>query len=108
MDKNYFSGFCEGTTSPLINLIIYDSEYTKSSKKYYELAEELHKVYKSYFKTLKELSGKLEGNFADNMSVFAEKIDFYLNDSIKCTYKTLKSNMNSYISEIDDADGKLF
>lgn len=107
MGKNYFSGFCEGN-SPIKNLKIYDSEYTKYSKEYYELASELHKVYKSYTQSLKELSEKLEGHFSSNVLAFSEKLDFYLNDSIKCIYRTVKNNMNSYISEIDDVDGKLF
>lgn len=107
MKKNYFAGFGEGE-SHIQNLKIKDEEYLVGAKEYDECAKELYKIYQNYLKTIENLAGQLEGDFSKNMVAFADKMRMYLNDSIKCIYRTLKGNMTAYIDEIDEADGKLF
>lgn len=102
MKTNYFSGFASGN---LQNLKISDEEFLGSANIYYEILENISECYRVYLSTLEDLSGKLEGDFAENMMNYAAVLKMMVDaDVIEGEGKRIKNKMISYIDALDDAD----
>ncbi|MDO5601558.1 MAG: hypothetical protein Q4G07_02190 [Oscillospiraceae bacterium] len=91
------------------NLKIIDDEYANTAAKYKKLAENVGECWRGFISICKSLQGEaIKGLFADKVAEYAEELGTTPGEDFCTCVTELANDMQTYISDIDAADGKLY
>lgn len=103
---NHFSGFTDGG-GVLTSMKVKDAEYVDASVNYRQFGKDLNDLVNDYIRALQSLD-RLQGTAADNIRNFAALAVTYMQNSYDGITQGLAANMANYITELDEADTKMY